>query len=279
MSTDRHDRARIADEPPSTDVIVLAPLALEARAVRAGAPWAQVHRIGMGPRRAARSAQLAGDADGSRRDLIAGFCGALDPSSSPATSCSPASCAARPGRRRCADPTILAGVLRRGGLRVHVGPIASSQRLVLGERRRDAVRGPARSRSTWSRPGWRPARAPPAGRRCGSCSTPSRRELHRPLRTLTGAATAYRALRRACALVEEWADALGAARGRARLAARLVRRRRARDRDRRAGARGARRPDLRAQADRPQRARRRRRSSSAARCSSTSSTRCRRARP
>ncbi len=37
----------------------------------------------------------------------------------------------------------------------------------------------------------------------------NRRELHRPLQTLTGAATAYRALRRACSLVEEWANALG----------------------------------------------------------------------
>ncbi len=36
----------------------------------------------------------------------------------------------------------------------------------------------------------------------------NRRELRRPLQTLTGAATAYRALRRACSLVEEWANAL-----------------------------------------------------------------------
>jgi 4-hydroxy-3-methylbut-2-enyl diphosphate reductase len=34
-------------------------------------------------------------------------------------------------------------------------------------------------------------------------------ELHRPLRTVAGAATAYRHLRRACALVQEWARALG----------------------------------------------------------------------
>ena len=34
---------------------VLAPLSIEARAVRAGAPWARVQRIGMGPRRAARA--------------------------------------------------------------------------------------------------------------------------------------------------------------------------------------------------------------------------------
>jgi 4-hydroxy-3-methylbut-2-en-1-yl diphosphate reductase len=36
-----------------------------------------------------------------------------------------------------------------------------------------------------------------------------RQELHRPLRTVAGAAIAYRALRRASALVENWARALG----------------------------------------------------------------------
>ena len=45
-------------EQPSYDgLVVLAPLAIEARAVRSGAPWADVRRIGMGPRRAARSAR------------------------------------------------------------------------------------------------------------------------------------------------------------------------------------------------------------------------------
>ena len=103
---------------------------------------------------------------------------------------------ARAGRRRareraaradgttiCDDPTILAGVLRRGGLRVRRGPIASSQRLVLRERRRDAPALAARSRSTWSRPGWR--------RRVGARPLVTlrvvldthRHELHRPLRT------------------------------------------------------------------------------------------------
>jgi 4-hydroxy-3-methylbut-2-enyl diphosphate reductase len=36
-----------------------------------------------------------------------------------------------------------------------------------------------------------------------------RHELHRPLRTVAAAAAAYRSLREACALVEEWARALG----------------------------------------------------------------------
>ena len=40
------------------ELVVLAPLSVEAAAVRAGAPWARVQKIGMGPKRATRSAQL-----------------------------------------------------------------------------------------------------------------------------------------------------------------------------------------------------------------------------
>ena len=60
------------------DLLILAPLAVEAAAARGGAPWAHVHRTGMGPRRSARSAELARQAAGSPV-MIAGFCGALDP--------------------------------------------------------------------------------------------------------------------------------------------------------------------------------------------------------
>jgi nucleoside phosphorylase len=66
----------------SDEIVVLTPLVLEARAVRTGAPWADVRRVGMGPRRAARSAQLTA-ANGNRPILIAGFCGALDPQLEP----------------------------------------------------------------------------------------------------------------------------------------------------------------------------------------------------
>ena len=76
------ERERRQPDAPSDVIVVLAPLALEARAVRAGAPWADVRRVGMGPRRAARSAQLSA-AGGSRPTLIAGFCGALDPALEP----------------------------------------------------------------------------------------------------------------------------------------------------------------------------------------------------
>jgi 4-hydroxy-3-methylbut-2-enyl diphosphate reductase len=189
------------------EIVVLAPLSVEARAVRSGAPWAEVHQIGMGPRRAARSARLASDTGG-RAVLIAGFCGGLDPSLEPGDVVLASELRGPTGTTVCDDPTILAGVLRRGGLRVRVGPIASSQRLVLGERRRALYRTGALAvdmESAWLAP---VARARPLVTLRVVVDT-DRRELHHPLRTVAGAAVAYRALRRACALVEEWARALG----------------------------------------------------------------------
>jgi 4-hydroxy-3-methylbut-2-enyl diphosphate reductase len=186
---------------------VLAPLSLEARAVRHGAPWADVRQIGMGPRRAARSAELSLAAGGSQATLIAGFCGALDPDLEPGDIILASELRGPTGTIPCDDPTILAGVLRRGGMRVRIAPIASSQRLVLGERRRTLFRTGAVAvdmESAWLAPAVR--NRPLVTLRV--VLDTNRRELHRPLRTVTGAAIAYRALRRACSLVEEWADSL-----------------------------------------------------------------------
>jgi 4-hydroxy-3-methylbut-2-enyl diphosphate reductase len=188
-------------------LVVLAPLSVEARAVRAGAPWAEVRRVGMGPRRAARSAQLVESADGSAV-LIAGFCGALDPALQPGDVVLGTEVRGPTGTTRCADPAILAGALRRGGLCVRVGPIASSQRLVMRERRRSLQRSGALAvdmESAWLAPA---AQDQPLVTLRVVLDT-HRNELHRPLRTVAGAAVAYRALRRACALVEDWARVLG----------------------------------------------------------------------
>jgi 4-hydroxy-3-methylbut-2-en-1-yl diphosphate reductase len=193
-------------EDGSDEIVVLAPLALEARAVRTGAPWADVRRVGMGPRRAARAAQLP-DASGNRPILIAGFCGALDPQLEPGDIVLASELRGPTGTVPCDDPTILAGVLRRGGLTVHIGPIASSQRLVVGERRSELFRSGALAvdmESAWLAPAAR--RRPLVTLRV--VLDTNRRELLRPLHTLTGAATAYRALRRACSLVEDWANSL-----------------------------------------------------------------------
>ena len=189
------------------DLLVLAPLSLEAKAVRAGAPWARVERVGMGPRRASKSAQLVDQGAGGAV-LIAGFCGALDSELVPGDVVLASEVRGPTGTTPCSDPAILAGVLRRGGLRVHVGPIASSQRLVLRDRRRTLRQTGAIAvdmESAWLAPA---AQGQPLVTLRVVVDT-DRHELHHPLRTVYGAALAYRSLRQACALVEEWARALG----------------------------------------------------------------------
>jgi 4-hydroxy-3-methylbut-2-enyl diphosphate reductase len=182
---------------------VLAPLSVEAHAVRAGAAWADVQRIGVGPRRAARGARVV---EGGAV-LIAGFCGALDPELEPGDVVLASELRGPTGTTSCADPAVLAGVLRRGGLRVRVGPIASSQRLVVRERRRALQQTGALAVDMES--AWLAAatHARPLVTLRVVLDT-HRQELHRPLRTVAGAAIAYRALRRASALVENWALAL-----------------------------------------------------------------------
>ncbi len=195
------------DRATSRHIFVLAPLSVEARAVHSGAPWAGVHQIGMGPRRAARSSELAGGAGG-HAVLIAGFCRALDPDLEPGDIVLASELRGPTGTTSCDDPAIVAGVLRRGGLRVRVAPIASSQRLVFGDRWRmlHVMAASAVDReSAWLAP---IQRARPLVTLHVVLDT-HRHELYRPLRKFAGAATAYRTLRRACALVEGWAQALG----------------------------------------------------------------------
>ncbi|HLK45881.1 MAG TPA: hypothetical protein VKT18_07815, partial [Acidimicrobiales bacterium] len=161
----------------------------------------------MGPKRASKSAELL-DRGARGAILIAGFCGALDPALEPGDVILASEVRGPTGTTVCSDPAILSGVLRRGGLRVHVGPIASSQRLVLRDRRRALHRTGALAvdmESAWLAPA---AQGQPLVTLRVVVDN-DRHELHRPLRTVAAAAAAYRSLRRACALVEEWARALG----------------------------------------------------------------------
>jgi len=139
--------------------------------------------------------------------LIAGFCGAVDPDLEPGDIVLASELRGPTGTMRCPDPAILAGVFRRGGLRVRVGPIASSQRLVVRERRRTLQRTGALAVDMES--AWLAAatRAQPLVTLRVVLDT-HRQELYRPFRTVAGAAVAYRTLRRASALAENWARAL-----------------------------------------------------------------------
>jgi 4-hydroxy-3-methylbut-2-enyl diphosphate reductase len=186
-------------------LLVLAPMRAEARAIRAGAPWSRIEKIGMGPRRARAAAALTG-APEHPSALLAGVCGGLDPRLEPGDIVLASEL--RTGERTiaCPDPTVLAGVLRRGGLRVHIGPIASSTGLVFGSRRRELARSGALAvdmESAWL---------------AGDCTAPlttlrvvldtPRYEIHRPARAAIAWRRAFRALREASALLEGWAAAL-----------------------------------------------------------------------
>ena len=202
MST--RPQARAAATPNLT---VLAPLLVEASAIRAGAPWARVHRTGMGPRRSARSAELARSVPGSAV-VISGFCGALDPALQPGDVVLATELRGPTGTTVCDDTAILAGLLRRAGFRVFQGPIASTQRLVFGSRRRALHRSGALAvdmESAWlaSAVGGQPLVV------VRVVMDTSADEIYRPLRTLAAFATAYRSLRRAWELVGQWADVLG----------------------------------------------------------------------
>jgi 4-hydroxy-3-methylbut-2-en-1-yl diphosphate reductase len=206
-----------------TSLTILTPLSIEARAVRAGlragtgestaeqdrtlADRVRVHRVGIGPRSATRATRLMRSDHGPV--LVAGFCGALSDDLEPGDVVLASELRSPDGTTTtCPDPAILAGVLRRGGLRVHVGPIASSARLVTGARRSELRESGAVAvdmESAWLAAAIDPG---PLVVLRVVLDTP-RRELRRPWQTLGGVAVAYRSLRRACSLLGGWIPALG----------------------------------------------------------------------
>jgi 4-hydroxy-3-methylbut-2-en-1-yl diphosphate reductase len=193
--------------PRNGDLLVLAPMAIEARAIRAGAPWSRVEKIGMGPRRARAAAHLTQNGDG-RSTLIAGVCGGLAAELEPGDVVLASELRTSDKTLPCPDPTILAGVLRRGGLRVHVGPIVSSSGLIFGERRRQLALDGALAvdmESAWLADR---ARSHPLTTLRVVMDTPHH-EFHRPARAALAARRAFRALREASSLLEGWASALG----------------------------------------------------------------------
>jgi 4-hydroxy-3-methylbut-2-enyl diphosphate reductase len=185
-------------------------MSLEARAVRAGAPWARVHRIGIGPRRAARTVRTLRDTvlDDGAGVVIAGFCGALDDRLAPGDVVLASTLTDGTELRHCPDPTILAGVLRRGGLRVSVGAVAASHRPVIGRRREELRAGGAIAVDMESLAAARALGDRPLFVLRIVLDTPHH-ELHRPLRAARATVRSYRALRRASRLLEQWAPALG----------------------------------------------------------------------
>jgi 4-hydroxy-3-methylbut-2-enyl diphosphate reductase len=189
-------------------MLVLAPLRIEARALAPGlGEGATLRRTGMGPKRARAAARRAA-ATSADAIAVAGFCGALDPTLRPGDLVVATELRGPDGTVACPTATLIAGALRRRGLTVHEGPIASTTRLVRGAQR-------ARLHATGAiavdmESAWLAAAA--AGRALAVVravlDTPER-EVHNPLAIAGGTARALRALRTAAGVLDAWGRATG----------------------------------------------------------------------
>ncbi len=119
-----------------SQLLLIAPMRVEARALRAGAPGSTVVRSGIGPRRAADAGEALGS-DQADAVAIAGFGGALNPCLEPGDIVVASELRAPDGRVEavCPGAEVIAGMLRRRGLRAHTGPIASVRTPVIGRAR------------------------------------------------------------------------------------------------------------------------------------------------
>jgi 4-hydroxy-3-methylbut-2-en-1-yl diphosphate reductase len=123
-----------------SELLIAAPLRVEAALISSAARGARVRTTGMGPARArTASGELARDTAGGL--LVLGFCGGLDAISRPGEVIVADEVLAtgddghEPVRAVCHDPLRLAGLLSAAGLVVRRGPIVGVGRIATGERR------------------------------------------------------------------------------------------------------------------------------------------------
>ena len=134
----RARRARAADRRGARvavgGALLAAPLAIEAWALRRGAPEAEVVRIGMGPRRTLRAL----DRLRARRPAavaVAGVCGAIDPSLVPGDVLVADALLGPGGERVALASAALVAALARHGIDARTGAVASVERLFGGPSR------------------------------------------------------------------------------------------------------------------------------------------------
>jgi 4-hydroxy-3-methylbut-2-en-1-yl diphosphate reductase len=109
------------------EAILCTPMRVESAAVRAGQPRARVVRTGMGPRAThRRRAKVAGDGPVG----VLGLAGGLAPQVRPGDVVVATEVRGVGEAVRCPTAPLLAGALRRAGMRVHLGPVLSSPHIV-----------------------------------------------------------------------------------------------------------------------------------------------------
>jgi 4-hydroxy-3-methylbut-2-enyl diphosphate reductase len=127
--------------PAGERAVVLAPLRVEAGALRRGAPGLTVMRSGSGPRRAARAIAALGGATGPRGLAIAGVAGGLVPGLAAGTIVVADRVLTEDGTVVADLPAapMVAGELTRSGLPAVVGPVVSVPRIAHGPEARDRL--------------------------------------------------------------------------------------------------------------------------------------------
>jgi 4-hydroxy-3-methylbut-2-en-1-yl diphosphate reductase len=185
------------------DLAIAAPLRLERLMIRSGAPWARVHRTGMGPGRS-RAAVGALLADPARALVVMGFGGGLDEHSDAADVVVADEVRGPDGASvACAGAGSLTAALERRGLTVRRGVVASATRIAMGQARvalRESGAIAVDMESVWLAAA---ANGRPFAVVRVISDTPAR-ELTRPLLTVAGVARAAAALRRAAGALREW---------------------------------------------------------------------------
>jgi len=118
-------------------LLLIAPMAVEARALRRALPEVEIVRSGVGPRRARRAAARMADHPAGAV-AVAGFAGALSDDLEPGELIVASELLTPSGTlaASCPGAGVIAGLLARRGLRARVGPLVSTQAPVFGAARR-----------------------------------------------------------------------------------------------------------------------------------------------
>jgi 4-hydroxy-3-methylbut-2-enyl diphosphate reductase len=191
-------------------LLLIAAMAAEERALKAGAPRASVVRTGIGPRRARRAVTSLAAAPASGL-AVAGFGGAIAPELEPGELVVASELRARDGtvRAECPGAEVVAAMLRRAGLSVQVAPIVSVHSPVLGARAREALRSSsgavlADMESVWLAPA---AAGRPFAVVRAVLDSPSR-EPWRPILGPRGGLDAAAVLQAAAGVLDGWAQVI-----------------------------------------------------------------------
>jgi 4-hydroxy-3-methylbut-2-enyl diphosphate reductase len=192
----------------SAQLLIAAPLRVEAALISSAARDAAVRKTGMGPERA-KSAASRLAAETGRALLVLGFCGGLDAESVPGEVivveelyAAADEEHAQTERIPCPDAPVLLTKLAGRGMKVRAGKLVCVSKIAVGERRSQLLAGGAIAvdmESLWL--------APAATRRPFAVvrvvlDSPSH-ELLRPQAAL-GAVRAARVLRRVAAVLHDW---------------------------------------------------------------------------